>query len=431
VVNIKTWLSLYSNHDCHSKLKGLDFYDSGGFVTINKPVTVYTTKISLVAGNTLSAGTAIMRLKEMCWMGDLTTNNQHQSIGLGLGESEAMAISQIELKTLTAATLFIESELGSMIVHGIDQATDLPNVSIQLTIETKHSSNQKITFKTDETTLTNTNIDAAGGIIVDQHLTATETLTLTFANGYLDIKNVELKAHELKIDIGGDGIKISGSSATLESTSETLTIAIPLEIQRSSNEQTVRLISASDIACKNTVTLIERENIVSSLLEISSETASFSESCAILAGQASDMIWVHPTCSGENCNMLLGDHPDAGALSFHLTNDELDMVTTSGILYLGGRNQEVSIDEINFAGVVYSNSERISVTAYCNDFSNCGQVTISGDTTFSKNIIFSTKALMIQAVLTTTNVAEFFLDLDCNDGHLVRSFFMSCTKLTD
>eukprot|EP00495_Collosphaeridae_sp_1-RS-2012_P002941 TRINITY_DN2474_c0_g1_i1.p1 TRINITY_DN2474_c0_g1~~TRINITY_DN2474_c0_g1_i1.p1 ORF type:complete len:299 (+),score=55.83 TRINITY_DN2474_c0_g1_i1:1022-1918(+) len=142
LVTLDTTLNLIANHDCHSELKGLEFSSSGGFVAGSNPVTIYTSKTSFVVGNMLSAGTDVMRIKEMCWIGDLPTNGQ-QSIGLGASEQEVMELSQTELMTLTASTLFFESDLGSMIVHGIDQATDLPNISIHLMFETKHSSNKK------------------------------------------------------------------------------------------------------------------------------------------------------------------------------------------------------------------------------------------------------------------------------------------------
>ena len=78
---------------------------------------------------------------------------------------------------------------------------------------------------------------------------------------------------------------------------------------------------------------------------------------SLTSNHSTDELWFLPTCEGIDCRILLGDHPDASG-EFHLTDSEIDRISTSGILRFGDRTYEqVRVDDIVISGVSYDQAD--------------------------------------------------------------------------
>ena len=87
-------------------------------------------------------------------------------------------------------------------------------------------------------------------------------------------------------------------------------------------------------------------------MDISGGTIALDSNCKIIAPEANDDIHFFPTCKNINCHIYLGNHTNVND-QFHLTDAELDRVTTIGTLHIGDRNT-TWVDHINIRGISYN-----------------------------------------------------------------------------
>ena len=73
--------------------------------------------------------------------------------------------------------------------------------------------------------------------------------------------------------------------------------------------------------------------------------------CLVFTDQVTDIIHMRPDCSGYYCRMFLGADAEQFPNEFHLTDSELDRVTSLGQLVLGDWNTSTDIDYIQMKGI--------------------------------------------------------------------------------
>ena len=74
-----------------------------------------------------------------------------------------------------------------------------------------------------------------------------------------------------------------------------------------------------------------------------------------LADDVLDEIYVRPSCNNVSCAMYFGDFTSSStvpeATEFHLTDDELDRITTFGRMVIGDRSESTDVDYIEMSGI--------------------------------------------------------------------------------
>ena len=81
-------------------------------------------------------------------------------------------------------------------------------------------------------------------------------------------------------------------------------------------------------------------------------TIELDEYCRVVAEEPNDNIHLFPTCRNGDCSIYLGEFVEEKEGEFHLTDAELDRVTSNGFLHIGDRNTTY-IDFIDIKYLTY------------------------------------------------------------------------------
>ena len=166
------------------------------------------------------------------------------------------------------------------------------------------------------------------------------------------------------IAIGGDLILNGSTSITaampgsIQSFTHDILLTRPLVIFRNSttaHEFTIR--AFRDFTCNNIIDLTGDASGHETILEVFAGTIEIEPGCDITANHSADEIHMKPTCQGLDCTILLGHHSEPNE-QFHLTDAELDRISTEGRLRIGDRNHSRDVDQIHVIGVSFATATR-------------------------------------------------------------------------
>ena len=288
-----------------------------------------------------------------------------KSIGIGGDHPpENMALNKLELNRLIGKRVTFNSLRGNIHSWGLKQPADhMAFISEEVYIITD-GIGQNITFANESSVFRQLWVETDGHIKIETDIdiaTVEGHLGFSFYNGDMFIQQyVKLSA------TGGNVITESKTGemriqmpAEIISTDMNIMIDRPIIVYRHGYPSWFNLTAFNSLTMKNSVKLVDNPMAYfhdKSVIKIAAGQIDLQNTFTLEVNSSSDEVWLHPTCYGASCTMLFGEFNDPD-YQFHLTNDELNRITSKGILRIGDRTNTTRIGAILFNGITYSSSD--------------------------------------------------------------------------
>jgi hypothetical protein len=327
-----------------------------GISTKDVPIKVYGADLLIESDAFIHAGTNVLIIKEMCSI----SQTQSLAIAAPFSAVATMHLSINELQRFNANMIVFESDKGGVKSYGWTQSSTMNGITTKTVIHADDQTNGLVTFEGDPVVLHSLEARGYIGIDVDQDITiTTQNLDLSFTNGNLALsQSVDLIVQSGTLFFTTTGQLISAFSPG-SFQAQTITLTMPLIIHRDADESsTFQLKTIDTMNCQDSIELTAASTETTAL-RIDVGNLKNTQSCTITADNIADEIHINPICTGNGCKMYFGAYFLAS--NFHLTDIELDMIVTSGILRIGN---QVNVEKIEFDGISYASAAQgIYITA--------------------------------------------------------------------
>jgi hypothetical protein len=399
LVTTESTLEIHADFDC-THAGGLDLKDGGGFDTSfnNNQLTVWGGFFAIAPSAVgLNAGTSSLVISERCQTGTSV------SIGNTVSGSAPMDIFDAELVKLTASELYIETKQGRLDVLDITSSIHFEGVD---KVYLKAMANSKIISFNGAISFPFLHVQTNNGITFAESSTITTSgdLMLIYSQGIMTLSGSNEIKSGANLTIRGGGIISATAPITLDASVDLTLNATSMSVIRHS---LLKLKAGSNLLCDTPMTLSGSSS--TQIVVINSLTIHLASDCSLSAGLPTDVVELFPICHGLDC------YQDLGGMSnprrWHLSNDELGKISTSGKLFLGDKNNAPNVAHVRIDGITYMSADAgIQIGALW----QTGKVEFEGsDSAFSSSVTIYSGTIKSSVDLTVSNTLDMTADEFC------------------
>jgi hypothetical protein len=356
----------------------------GGSFTSNGDMTIDGGSLSIPPNTFLNTHNSHISISEVC--------SDFDSIGLGSSTSSGadtanMSFFGDELSRISATDITFISTQGTIFSHGVSEANFI-NLSKVILIA------DALSFMGNANTFPKLVAMAMTMTVSTDLSTSAGPLELKFGNGGLTISadiGITATGGNLHLETSASGSIVTTLPSTLRSTTADLLIDVPIMALR--NETVIRtllLYAEQKLVCNDNLSF--GTNVGGMILRLESTKIDLRAGCTIHADLATDVIYLTPLCfTALGCSMDFGEINNA---NWHITNDEIAKITTSGMIMIGDLFDTSKVQNVNFDGVTMTSSFADSITIRTNE--QHGLIVFkNGDTTLDLTLTVSTGQLTV------------------------------------
>eukprot|EP01083_Nonionella_stella_P203089 741339_1 len=341
------YLLFETNYNCMNYNSTLYIMDQSSICTINGAQIKYYGSDLNIYGIMNASGSSII-ISEQC------DASNSMLIG-GHSDSYRMSLLKRELSSLYSRNLQFKSRNGRIYIAGFDQSVD--NIgAIDIIAESSAIifGNESVVFSQNTHGVT---ISAHDGIDihgVNISASAASFLKFVFNNNSFDIASSSIEAASGNLIFESNynySINVLSLPVSLI-TASNITISTPIIVNRSSGGE-FKIYSGHLLSCIGDHDGISLHGEYNNTL-INLQSSNIIWNCRIAADR--DILWLHPTCSGTNCSMYIGNYLTT---SYSLSSNELSN-TNSSKLILGDRIGYTADIETIFVAQIETNNVAIN-----------------------------------------------------------------------
>jgi hypothetical protein len=381
-VSISNSLIMNTQYGCGGS--GGLLLSSGGSFTSDGTMTITGGSISIPLNTFLSNKNSQLSISEIC---SLSASIALGSSTSGAEETGTMAYSGDELSRISADDIKLTSTKGSIISYGLSDSNFINLSQATLVAE-------EISFMGETNTFTKLDARAEMMTVSTDLSTSAGKLELNFGNGGLSISSqADLNANggDLHLETSASGSIMTTLPTVLKSTTDDIILHAPVLATRSAlGDKTLLLYGKQNLDCNSAISFLAE--VDGMIVRVESKSIDLQTGCSISADSATDVVYLTPLCSTAlGCSMDFGTSNES---DWHMTNDEIDQITTLGSIMIADLFDTTKVQSVHFDGVTMTSSFASSIIIRTNqqhgflEFSN-------GDTTMDLTLSVSTGKLTI------------------------------------